>query len=86
MYREDMNPEFTHRGYEEFEGEVSFYNFETGDYDPVFKSGVVGEVSNLKPYINEDNMLRVMYTMDRVDGQDDYYNITLPYLSAVFAD
>ena len=86
LYKEELNPEFTFRGYEEFEGVVSFYNFNTGDYDEIFKSGVEGEIADLAPYLNEDNMLRVMYTMDRVDGQSDYYNITLPYLSAVFVN
>lgn len=61
-----------------FDGKVYFYNVNKGDYDLVIESGKEAKVTNLAPYLDEDNKLLIKYKFKNGNG-----NITFPVLSAV---
>ncbi|MBR6397210.1 MAG: hypothetical protein IKS09_09645, partial [Lachnospiraceae bacterium] len=83
QYRADLNGEFDYRGYDYFPGEVYFLNYNTGEYDKIFDSAVAGECSNLAPYL-KDGVMTIDYRVDPMVLKDNYYNLTIPVLTAVF--
>ncbi len=85
QYREDLNNEFSYKDYEYFPGDIYFLNYRTGEYDKIFESGVAGELSNLDPYLN-DGVMTIDYRVDPQVLKENYYSITMPVLSAIFAN
>ena len=63
-----LNPDYGEEyddNYEEY-CMVQLYNYQTGQYDDVFTSG--GTVTDLTPYLNEENWMVVRYYTDQPDA------------------
>ena len=64
-----------------FDGDIYFYNYETGNFDQMEWGKKEFNVWQLEPYLNEENILTVKY----VSGSSAEYmpEVSLPILSAV---
>ena len=62
-----------------FAGTMYFYNYNTGNYDPMDISRTEYDGESLAPYLSPGNTLTVKYAYD---GAGDYaWNIMLPVLA-----
>lgn len=81
IYAEDLNGEFNPDGLKGFYGRVKAYNLETDTYDVIFESGREKVLSNLEPYLNQKNQIRVLYEMGK--PEDEKKGTVYPVLSAI---
>lgn len=82
VYFENFNKRYDFNSYTGFTGEVQFYNYDTSNYDTIFviDDEIEGSCNDLRPYLSEDNRLKVKYLIsDKYEG----YAMTLPVLSAI---
>lgn len=64
-----------------FYGTINAFNYETGQYEVLFEGGKPEAETDLKAYLNEENVMRLMFDLD--EDARNYYSISVPILSAV---
>lgn len=79
-YNKEVNPELKPGGnyYGKFAGKIYFYNNDKGDYDLVIEAGTEQKITNLKPYLDDENKMLIKYKFKEGGGDE-----TFPILSAV---
>ncbi len=81
IYSKELNSEFFPDSKSGFTGKVKAYNFQTEGYDTIFESGKEGSLSQLAPYLSNQNEMVLIYD---VAGQTQTeLALTAPVLSAV---
>lgn len=66
-YRDDLNPEINQSSSDEttgFHGTIYAYNFNIGEYDAIFASGVMGSLTELNSYIDANKKMLIKYEAD----------------------
>lgn len=81
IYGEELNGEFDEKSLSGFYGRVKAYNWETEEYDIIFVSGTQKIMDNVKPYLSEENQIKVIYEMGK--PEDESRGSVYPVLSAV---
>lgn len=81
IYGEELNGEFGRDSSSGFYGRVKAYNWETEEYDIIFVSGTQKVLDNVKPYLNQENQIKVIYEMGK--PEDESKSSVYPVLSAV---
>lgn len=62
-------------------GTINAFNYATGEYEVLFESGKPAVAIGLEDYLNEENVMRLMFDID--DVARNQYSITIPVLSAI---
>lgn len=82
IYSKELNPEFDHtQAAGGFSGKVMAYNNDTNNFDVIFESGTEGELKNLKPYLNEENTMKLKFTPEQKQGNYTDTENYIPTLS-----
>ncbi len=81
LYSKELNTEFLKDYWSGFYGTISAYNYNTKEYDLIFTGGTPGECNNLANYINEDNIMSLLFVIDKT--AQNKYAIVLPTISAI---
>lgn len=79
-YSSELNSEVGYKNSFSYDGKICFYNNNTGEYDLIFDSITKGSISELAPYIDENNKLIIKYTSYNAEDINAHM---LPYLSAI---
>lgn len=81
IYSKELNREFKKDSWSGFYGTVKAYNYQTKQYDNLFTGGEERVITNLSPYLDEENSISLL--LETKVEQSKEKSITIPILSAV---
>lgn len=60
-------------------GTIAAFNYEKGQYETIFESGIASTLTDVKPYLNEENMMRLQFDID--ENARNMHSISVPVLA-----
>ncbi len=60
-------------------GTIEAFNYEKGQYETIFESGIASTLTDVKPYLDEENMMRLQFNVD--ENARNMHSISVPVLA-----